>query len=164
MKSALIPCVAGFVLFMSPLLAAPDILDPTTTEDAASTSEQIDELFAKGMEEVHLQSGIDSLKQSLDLCAQEYAKRPGDCDVLWRYVRSCAQYAESVKGLQLVNWRDVCREWGKRGIDLGEIAKKIEPGRVEGYTWQTVCIGKYSDATGILAAPKENLIGRPRRT
>ncbi len=125
--------------------------------------EQIDALFTKGIAENYQQSGMDMLKQSLDLSLKSLNEAPENYEILWRCSRSAGEYAEAAMILKEDGWKGICSHWGKKGMNLAEKAQKIAPERVEAYYWQIQNIGKYADATSILTAVKEGFIGKMKR-
>ena len=125
------------------------------TADSAKGVERIDALLDKGRKENYQQSGLDLMKESLDLCLACMEERPEDYEILWRCARAAHQYGETARNLLVAGWEEICKEWGKRGMDIAEKAIRVEPERVEGYFWQGACIGIYSDGTGIMTAVKE---------
>jgi hypothetical protein len=126
-----------------------------TIPDSVKDVERIDTLLEKGKKENYRQSGLDLMKESLDLCLACMEERTEDYEILWRCARAAHQYGETARNLQVAGWEEICKEWGRKGTDIAEKAMGIEPERVEGYFWQGACIGIYSDGTGIMTAVKE---------
>jgi hypothetical protein len=61
------------------------------------------------------------------------------------------------------DWETICKEWGKKGMEIAEKAQEIDPDRVEAYFWQSACIGVYADGTGIMTAVKEGFYKKSKR-
>lgn len=120
-----------------------------------SDIERIDALHERGTEENYNASGLGLLKASLELCLACMEENPKEYEILWRCSRAAHQYAETARNLVAEGWETTCKDWGKRGMEIAEGAQGIKPDRVEGYFWQSACIGVYSDGTGIMTAVKE---------
>jgi tetratricopeptide (TPR) repeat protein len=131
--------------------------------DPVDVVERIDALFERGKEQNYHTAGMELLKESLDLCLGAVEKRPDDYEVLWRCTRSAYKFAEAAQILQLDGWEEVCKEWGKKGLAFSERAQRIDPERVEGYFWETACIGVYADATGPFTAIKEGFYEKSKK-
>lgn len=130
---------------------------------AKNKFDQIDTLWAEGMDMAYHQNGLMLVRKSLKLCEVELDKTPNDYETLWRFTRSAAYYGQVAKILQYEGWKDLCYIWGKRGMKTAEEAIRISPHRVEAYYWQTVAIGKYSDAVGFTTAIREGFYGKSVR-
>ena len=130
-------------------------VEQSATADPVNDVQRIDALLEKGTEQNYQQSGLSLMKESLDLCLECMEERPEDYEILWRCARAAHQYGETARNLRVAGWEELCKEWGKKGMDIAEKAMGIEPDRVEGYFWQGACIGIYSDGTGIMTAVKE---------
>ncbi len=130
--------------------------------DSDKEIEGIDRLLERATEENYKASGLDLFKESLDLCLACMRERPDDYEVVWRCARSAHQYAETARNLLVEGWEGICREWGKKGMEMAEKAQGIEPGRVEGYFWEAACVGVYSDGTGVMTAVKEGFYKRSK--
>ena len=152
-----------FLALVSFLVLPLDVLageDPTPEQKILL--DRIDALFDKGKEQNYEASGMDTLKESLDLCLNTLKENPDDYDLLWRCTRSAYKYGEAAEILQVEEWREICREWGERGIEFAERAQKVEPEKVEGYFWETACVGIYADATGPITAVKEGFYDKSK--
>jgi hypothetical protein len=123
--------------------------------DSEDLLQRIDGLLEKGRAENYRTSGLDLMKESLDLCLACMEEKAADYEILWRCSRAAHQYAETARNILAEDWKTTCKEWGKKGMEIAEKAQEIEPERVEGYFWQAACIGVYSDGTGVMTAVKE---------
>jgi hypothetical protein len=131
--------------------------------DSESDVDRIDALVEKGTETNYERSGLDLLRESLDLCLACAEHKAEDYEILWRCARSAHQYAETARNLQVDGWEGICKEWGKKGMEIAERAQRIEPGRVEGYFWEAACVGVYSDGTGVMTAVKEGFYPKSKK-
>lgn len=107
----------------------------------------IDVYNKKGSEENYQIAGFHYHKQEIDTCMKVLEQNDMDYELLWRASRAIGSYMETAFILQMDQWKDICREWGKKGNDLAEKAQRIKPDRVEAYVWQIQNIGKYLQAT-----------------
>jgi len=130
--------------------------------DSENHVQRIDRLLDKGVAENYRTSGLDLMKESLDLCLACMEEDPEAYEILWRCARSAHQYGEAARSLQVAGWEEICKEWGKQGMDIAGRAQSIEPDRVEGYFWQAACVGVYSDGTGLMTAVKEGFYKRSK--
>ncbi len=144
------------IILMAVLLFPPFI---RCEDDVEIHINKIDSLLESGMIENYQPSGVKLLKEALDICLSLVESHPNNYEVLWRCTRSCAQYTEAVFGLQAEQWKDICKTWGKRGMEFGKSAQKIESERVEAYYWQLKCIGSFARAAGIISILTEGLKG-----
>jgi hypothetical protein len=135
---------------------------PVQRADPVKEIERIDRLQERATEENYKASGLDLFKESLDLCLTCMGERPDDYEVLWRCARGAHQYAETARNLEIDGWEGICKEWGKKGMEMAEKAQGIEPGRVEGYFWEAACVGIYSDGTGVMTAVREGFYRRSK--
>ncbi len=119
---------------------------------------QIDTLYEKGVQHNYQQSGMLIIKISLDLCQKALKTYPDDYEILWRFSRSCSQYAETAVILNREDWKEIGKKWGEQGIISADKAQTIEPERVEAYFWQVVSIGKYNNAVGVWNAMKKGFL------
>lgn len=157
MRSFLFFALVSFLVLPAGVVAGED---PKPEQKAAV--DRIDALFDKGKKENYQASGMDTLKESLDLCLKALEENPDDYDLLWRCTRAAYKYGEAAEILQVEDWKETCREWGKKGIELSEKAQKIEPDKVEGYFWETACVGIYADASGPMTAVKEGFYNKSK--
>lgn len=146
-----------FHLILLLVLAAPvaRTAEVVPTVDSEELLQRIDRLLEKGVAENYRSSGLDLMKESLDLCLACMQEKATDYEILWRCSRAAHQYAETARNIVAEDWKTICKEWGKKGMEIAEKAQEIEPERVEGYFWQAACIGVYSDGTGVMTAVKE---------
>jgi hypothetical protein len=100
---------------------------------------------------------LESRKKALDICLEAVKKAPESYHANWMAARACREYANTVKRSERQGWEDVCKEYGKKGMNYAEKATQINPNGVEGFYWYGTSVGIYSDGTGILTAIKEGL-------
>ncbi len=137
-----------------------------------SMYEQIDATYKKGHPRMNTAEDLAYIKQSLDMTIAALEKDPDNYELMWRYLRGCAQYSEasSMQRWTVTNWAEICDEWAKKGLEMAPKAQAKEPARVEAYFWRTVCMGKYIEAkggynnlNGIMAAIKEGALPNTKK-
>jgi len=100
---------------------------------------------------------IDNYKQSIEICQQALKENPNDFEMNWRCARSFRWFGELSKREGKDGWKDVCAEYGKKGMGYAEKAMTLEPEKPNGYYWYALNVGIYSDGVSILTALKEGL-------
>lgn len=143
------------VLGLTVLLAARVLGGSPDQEGTGQITQKIDAMIEQGAKENHNRSGMDLYRKALDTCVSAMQESPGDYEVLWRCSMAAHHYGETARNLQIDGWKEICREWGKRGMDLAEKGQQIEPKRAEAFFWEAACVGIYSDAAGPVTAIKE---------
>jgi len=99
----------------------------------------------------------DQFKEAADLYAKASDADPAGYDAAWKASRAYRGYCNSSKEDGVQGWEDICRQYGKVGMNYGEKAVKIAPDKVEGNFWYACCVGCYSDGVSIVTALKEGL-------
>jgi tetratricopeptide (TPR) repeat protein len=113
----------------------------------AATPEQLsawDALYAR-------RGDAAALKQLDEALGQAQKATPDDFEVLWRLARVRQWQADGATDAK------VKKNLGKQGWELGDKARALMPGRVEGHFFAAAGIGLYSQAVGILTALGEGL-------
>ena len=110
------------------VLVAPSglALEVVRGDAAEGDAEKIDALLERGRAENFRKSGLDLMKASLDLCLACMEKTPDDYEILWRCARSAHDYAEAARNLQVAGWEEICKEWGKKGMETSGRAMDME--------------------------------------
>jgi hypothetical protein len=108
-------------------------------------------------EDLVKEGGIENTKKALDLALEAVKKEPNSYRANWMAARTCREYANEIKRSERQGWEDVCKEYGKKGMNYAEKATQLNPDGVEGYYWYGTSVGIYSDGTGILTALREGL-------
>jgi len=110
---------------------------------------QADALYDQGGTENYLKSG--------DLFAQALSADPSSYEAAWKASRSYREYANACKENEVEGWKDICKEYGKLGMNFGDKAIELNAEGIEGYFWYGCSVGNYSDGVSILTALKEGL-------
>ncbi len=101
--------------------------------------------------------GLENTQKARDLTLEAVKKAPGLYRANWMAAKSCREYANAVKKSERQGWEEVCKEWGKKGMQYAEKAIELNPNGVEGYFWYGTNVGIYSDGVSILTALREGL-------
>ena len=119
---------------------------------ASDILEQADALYNKG--------DMDSMLESIPLYIQAVEADPDSYEANWKCARAHREYADHALEGELEGWKDLCKEYGKIGMEYAEKAKELEPGEVEGHYYYGLSAGTYSDGVSIIKALKEGLKGK----
>ena len=138
MKRSIKAVIAALTMFIVPAIVF-----------ASAVTDQLDTL--------HDEKTLDNYKQAMQICEQALKDNPGDFDVTWRCARSYRWYGELSKREGKDGWKDVCAEYGKKGMGYAQKAIDLQPEKPNGYYWYGLNVGIYSDGVSILTALKEGL-------
>jgi hypothetical protein len=126
-----------------------EVMEEARDTAAADPLDTAEALIKKG--------GLENRKKALDISLEVVKTNPESYRANWMAARACREYANTVKREERPGWEDVCREYGKKGMNFAEKATQLNPDGVEGYYWYGTNVGIYSDGTGILTALREGL-------
>jgi tetratricopeptide (TPR) repeat protein len=103
------------------------------------------------------QETLDSSKKALDLAIKAVQQQPQSYEANWVVAKAYRLVGDETKKANLPNWKVVCKENGKKGMQYAEKAISIDPNKVDGHFWFACSVGTYSDGVSILTALKEGL-------
>ncbi len=126
-----------------------EVVEETREAVAADPLDKAEALIKKG--------DLENRKKALDICLEVVEKNPDSYRANWMAARACREYANMVKREGREGWEDVCKEYGKKGMNFADKATQLNPDGVEGYYWYGTNVGIYSDGTGIVTALREGL-------
>ena len=126
-----------------------DVVEEASEAVAPDPLDTAEALIKKG--------GLENRKKALDICLEVVKKNPESYRANWMAARACREYANLVKREGRQGWEDVCKEYGKKGMNFADKATQLNPDGAEGYYWYGTHVGIYSDGTGILTALREGL-------
>jgi hypothetical protein len=101
--------------------------------------------------------GLDNYKKALDLCMAAVKADPNDFKANWMAAEACRKYGMEAQELNLADWKDTCKLYGKKGMAYAEKAIQLNPKKADGYYWYGMNVGIYADSVSILTALKEGL-------
>lgn len=114
-------------------------------------------------EDLEAEGGLDNLKQAVQLYRQAAEENPQSYAARWEGARACRETAEQAKLREVEDWKDICAEYGKQGMELAKEAMELRPEGVEGHYYYGVCVGSYSDGVSIFTALGEGLKGKTQK-
>jgi tetratricopeptide (TPR) repeat protein len=103
------------------------------------------------------QGGLENYGKAIGIYEQLLETSPGDFDLNWKRARAFREYGETAKKQEVEGWKDICKEYGRKGMQSAAKAREIKPDHPAGHYYYGLCVGIYSDGTGILTALKEGL-------
>jgi hypothetical protein len=103
------------------------------------------------------QGGLDNYAKAIGIYEQLLEAATDDFDLNWKCARACREYGEIAKKLEVDGWKEICKEYGKKGMQYAAKAREINPDDPAGHYYYGLSVGIYSDGTGILTALKEGL-------
>lgn len=112
---------------------------------------EADALFEKG--------DIGSILESIPLYIKAVEADPESYEANWKCARAHREYADHALELEVEGWKEICKEYGKKGMGYAEKAEELEPEKIEGHYYFGLSAGTYSDGVSILKALKEGLKG-----
>jgi hypothetical protein len=120
-----------------------------TAAAAANELAEADRLFALGV--------LESYQKSIPLYTQAALQNPGSFEAHWKTARAHREYAHAAKKQDLADWKKICAEHGKLGMQAAQKAIELKPEQPDGHYYYVVNVGIYSDGVSILTALAEGL-------
>lgn len=116
---------------------------------AADNTAEADKLFRLG--------GLENYKQAIALLEKELAANPDSYEANWKCARAYREYGDEAKSKKIEGWKDICAEYGKKGMQYAAKAIELEPNRPDGHYYYGLNVGIYSDGVSIFTALSEGL-------
>lgn len=116
---------------------------------AANELAEADRLFALGT--------LENYQKSIPLYTQAALQNPGSFEAHWKTARAHREYAHAAKKQDLADWKKICAEHGKFGMQAAQKAIELKPEQPDGHYYYGVNVGIYSDGVSILTALAEGL-------
>ena len=116
---------------------------------AADELAEADRLFALG--------GLENFQKSIPIYAKAAAQDPGGFEANWKCARAHREYANQAKRQEVADWKKICAEHGKAGMQYAQKAIDLQPDKPDGYYYFGVNVGIYSDGVSIVTALAEGL-------
>ena len=101
--------------------------------------------------------GLANYKEALSLCMEAVKKDPNSFKANWMAAQACRKYGMDTQELDLDDWKDTCKLYGKKGMAYAEKAIQLGPKKPDGYYWYGMNVGIYADSVSILTALREGL-------
>ena len=106
-----------------------------------------------------IQGGVDNIKKAMTIYQKTADQFPKSYESNWKCAKAHYLYAETLRQQGTPDWKDVCKNYGKKGFQYGEKAIALKPDKIEGNIYYGLCVWKYADGVSILTALKEGLKG-----
>ena len=106
---------------------------------------------------IYEKDNLESVIESLPLYRKAVEENPDSYETNWKMARALREYADLSLQAEAEDWKSICKTYAKEGLKYAEVAKEIEPDRVEGNLFYGLSAGTYSDGISILKAIKEGL-------
>jgi hypothetical protein len=101
---------------------------------AADNIAEADKLFRLG--------GLENYKQAIEN---------------WKCARAYREYGDEAKLKKIDGWKDICAEYGKKGMQYALKAIELGPDKPDGHYYYGLNVGIYSDGVSIFTALSEGL-------
>jgi hypothetical protein len=127
-------------------------------DPAGQASSEIDPSSDMARADELLKSGeMEKIKEALEICEREIAEDPDDFEAIWLASAACREYATAAQHKEAENWKDICGEYGKKGMEYAKKAMELKPDKPHGYYFYGLNVGAYSEGVGLITALKEGL-------
>ncbi|MFP3980446.1 MAG: hypothetical protein ACLFUY_03550 [Desulfobacterales bacterium] len=103
------------------------------------------------------EGNLQDLKEVIELYEQELASHPDNFEFNWKCAKACRLYGDLAKRVEKQEWKDICAEYGEKGMKYAKKAIELEPDKPNGYYYYGLCVGTYSDGVGLITALREGL-------
>jgi hypothetical protein len=110
---------------------------------------EADRLFALG--------GLENLEKSIPLYTHAAAQTTDSFEAFWKCARAHREYANLAKQRAVADWKALCAEHGKIGMQCAQKAIDLQPDKPDGHYYYGVNVGIYSDGVSIVTALAEGL-------
>ncbi len=137
---------------LAALVAVPAVVSAENGEENANYDEQIrkaDELFLEG--------GLDNYKKAMEIYKDVISHDPDNFEAHWKAARAIREYGEEHLRLDKPGYEEVCKEYGRKGMEYAERAIELDPDHPGGYLYYGINVGTYSEGVGIVTALREGL-------
>lgn len=119
--------------------------------------------FLEQADAIYEKDNLKSVTESLPLYRQAVEQNPDSYEANWKMARALREYADLSMQAEVEDWKDICEDYGKEGLDYADNAKDMEPDKVEGHYYYGLCAGTYSDGISILKAIRKGLKGKTEK-
>ncbi|MFP4454085.1 MAG: hypothetical protein ACLFNW_06300 [Desulfobacterales bacterium] len=160
------------VMLLFPVLFAGHLLlNPPAPASAAETSEKneknIEKIETEMLEKAEQvmqdpdvlfeKEDLKLLEEMIGIYEEVLVDHPDSFESNWKIARGCRFYADLAKRLEVAGWEDICKEYGKKGMEYAEKAIELKPESPAGHYYYGLCAGSYSDGVGLFTALREGL-------
>ena len=118
--------------------------------------EQADVLCEKG--------GPADFKQAISLYQKALDLNAEDFELNWKCAKAYKKFGYAAKEQKTEGWKDICAEYGRKGMEYAKKAADLNPGRVEGHYYYGRNVGIYSDGVSILTAIRKGFKNKTQKS
>ncbi len=115
-------------------------------------------------DKIYDQGGFDNFKKSIDLYIKAVEQDPNDYEAAWKSARAHREYADKAKKKGVQDWKNICAQYGKAGMQYAQKAIDLKPQRPDGHYYYGLNVGIYSDGVSIFTAIKEGLKDKTQKS
>ncbi|MCF8028953.1 MAG: hypothetical protein K9K81_11355 [Desulfobacteraceae bacterium] len=126
-------------------------------EDAAEVAKQKVSGLIRDAEAFFARGELEDFKRVVEIYEQVLEEDPDNFEFNWKCARACRYYGDLAQKRQVDGWKDICAEYGKKGMKYAARARELQPDKPNGYYYYGLCVGTYSDGVGLITALKEGL-------
>jgi len=116
---------------------------------AADYVAEADKLFELG--------GLANFKQAIELYQKAISENPGSYEANWKCARAYREYGDAAKSQKVDGWKDICAQYGKKGMQYAQKASELDPTKPDGYYYYGLNVGIYSESVSVFTALSEGL-------
>jgi tetratricopeptide (TPR) repeat protein len=116
---------------------------------AADYVAEADKLFEQG--------GLANFKQAIVLYQKAISENPGSYEAHWKCARAYRKYGDAAKSQKVDGWKDICAQYGKKGMQYAKKASELDPTKPDGYYYFGLNVGIYSESVSVFTALSEGL-------
>jgi tetratricopeptide (TPR) repeat protein len=101
--------------------------------------------------------GLDGYKQAIELLEKALAENPDSYQANWKCARAYREYGDEAKSQKVEGWKDICADYGKKGMQYAQKAVELDPAKPDGHYYYGLNVGIYSDGVSVFTALAEGL-------
>ncbi len=125
--------------------------------DAAEVAKEKGSGLISDAEAFFARGNLEDFKRVVEIYEEALEQDPDNFDFNWKCARACRHYGDLAQKTEAEGWKDICAEYGKKGMGYASKAIELEPDKPNGYYYYGLCSGTYSDGVGLFTALKEGL-------
>jgi tetratricopeptide (TPR) repeat protein len=100
-------------------------------------------------------NSLQSYKKAMDLSLVAVQQQPNSFETNWVCAKAHYAYADESMRQGVNGWKEICKSYGRKGMEYAEKAIAMNPLRVEGHFWYGCSVATYSDGAGIIDTIRE---------
>jgi tetratricopeptide (TPR) repeat protein len=108
--------------------------------------------------------GLANYKQAIELYQKAIVENPDSYEAAWKCARAYREYGDAAKSQKVEDWKDICAQYGKQGMQWAQKATELDPSKPDGYYYYGLNVGVYSDGVSVFTALTEGLKDKTQRS